>query len=175
LALEATFEDLAVQLRQLQEAVKGLQLTAVEDLPENEIVMLAQQLGDAAQELAGRLQGACSHAERARQSAGQTLDLNGLRRSLALSQQEFSELCGTFHDDFVSFERVSALLHLSQTCGVEWGRWVESIRRGIEVCGSAIAVVNESYFRCWQEIAERVGANSVSVQTTSVGQQIAAR
>jgi len=173
-ALEATFGDLSVQLLQLQEAVKGLRLTAVEDLPEGDVVMLVQQIGDSAQELVGRLQGAGSHAEQALQAVGQVPDLNGARRSLAMSQEEFMELSGTFLEDFLSFERVGAMIRLGQVRGRDWAQWVESIRRGVEVCTSAIRAVNGAYFHCWQEIAERVGTNSVSVQTTTVGQQIAA-
>jgi len=173
-ALEATFEDLTGQLQLLRDAIQALRLTAVEDRPEDEAVMLVQQIGDSADELLGRVLGAFSHAERARHAVGPLLDLNGARRSLTASQEQFIEFEATLFEDFLSYEQVGALLSLAQERGRAWVPWVESVRRGVEGCRSAAGAVGGAYFHCWQEIAERVGTNSVSMQTTTIGQQIGA-
>ena len=44
----------------------------------------------------------------------------------------------------------------------------------LESCQQDLYVTNEALFRCWLEIAERVGMTSVSVQATNIGQQITA-
>jgi hypothetical protein len=171
-ALEATFDDLVSQLRQLRDTLQGLRLTAVEDRPKGEAVMLIDQMGDASEEVLGRLQEALSHAENAQHAVGPTIDLNGARRSLTASQEQFHELAHSFYEDFLSYERVEALLELPQKREHGWLAWTESARRGVDSCRSAINATGYAYFHCWQEIAERVGTNLVSVQTTSVGQQI---
>jgi len=171
-ALEATFEDLTQRLLQLRDAIQGLRLTAVEDRPESEAVMLVQQVGDSAEELLGRVQEVFAQADQARHAVGQPLDLNGARRFLTASQEEFMELWGTLFEDFLSYDRAGALLRMALEREPEWEPWVESIRRGVDSCRSAADAVSGAYFHCWQEIAERVGMNSVFVQTTTVGQQV---
>ena len=45
-------------------------------------------------------------------------------------------------------------------------------RRPSNSARSSVLDANLGLFRCWQEITERVGITSVSVQTSNIGQQI---
>jgi hypothetical protein len=174
MALEAAFEDLTSQLRKLRDVLQGVQLTAVEDRPERGAVVLVDEMGDAAEELLGQLEDALGAANKARRAAGPSLDLNRTRRHLAESQESFRPLSQTVYANLLSYERIAALLQFARERGRQWMAWVNSVRQGLERTRPALEAVDLAYFRCWQEIAERVGTSSVSLQATTIGQQITA-
>jgi hypothetical protein len=58
--------------------------------------------------------------------------------------------------------------------GGEWRAWAKSVRTAAYVCQKPLFGLNQSLFRCWQEIVERVDGTSVSVQATTVGAHITA-
>jgi hypothetical protein len=78
-----------------------------------------------------------------------------------------------YSSDMVSYERVNDLMTLRAE-HPEWAGWVEAQLTHESRLGKQIGDTNEAFLFCWQEIAERVGMTSVSVQTTNVGQQISA-
>jgi hypothetical protein len=49
------------------------------------------------------------------------------------------------------------------------------VKQGIEQCREPLDLSTKALAGCWQEIAERVGSTSVSVQTTNIGQKIISR
>jgi hypothetical protein len=171
-ALEAAFEDLTTRLRELRDILQGLRLTAVEDRPERGAVVLVETFGDVVEELAGQLEEGLTAADKARRGGGSPLDLNRARRFLAASQEQFQRLSQTFYGDLFSYDRIASLVQFARERDREWMAWVNSTRQGIERCQPLLEAVSQAYFRCWQEIAERVGTNTVSVQSTSIGQQI---
>lgn len=174
MALEATFEDLVSQLRKLRDAIQGLRLTAVEDRSERGAVVLVDEMADAAEELMGWLEDALVAASEARTAVSQMVDLNRARRSLTASQENFQRLSQAFFSDLLSYERNAALIQFGRERGRQWTAWVNTFRAGLEGCRPPLETVGKAYSRCWEEIAERVGASSVSVQSTAIGQQITA-
>ena len=52
------------------------------------------------------------------------------------------------------------------------GDWAGSVKHGLEQCRQPIDAVGKALAACWQEIAERIGTTSISVQATNIGQQI---
>jgi hypothetical protein len=174
MALEAAFADLTSRLRELRDVLQGLRLTTAEDRPEHGAVVLVETVGDVVENLAGQLEEALQAADKARRAAGPPLDLNRARRYVTVSQEAFHVLLQSFYAEFFSYDRVAPLVQFGKERGREWMAWVESVRHGTERCQPLLEAVTEGYFRCWQEMAERAGSSTVSVQSTSIGQQISA-
>jgi hypothetical protein len=173
-ALEATFEDLTSQLRKLRDILRGLSLTTGEDRSEGEAAVLVDRMNDSVVELAGWLEDALAAAKNADEGLRQSLDLNRARRQLTTSQESFQKLSETFFSELLSYDRMSELVQFGNEHGRQWMAWTSTVRQGLEGCRPQLEVVARAYFRCWQEIAERVGTSSVSLQATTIGQQITA-
>jgi hypothetical protein len=174
MALEAAFADLTIRLREFRDALRDLRLTATEDRPAHGAVVLVENIGDVLEDLAGQLEETLGVADKARRAVGPPLDLNRARRYAAVSQEVFHTLLQNYYSDLFSYDHVAPLVQFGKERGREWTAWVESMRHGIDRCRPLLESVSQAYFRCWQEMAERAGSNTVSVQSTSVGQQITA-
>lgn len=172
MALEAAFGDLTAQLLNLREVLHELHLTVVEDKPLKGQVALVEKFADTVQDVRGQTEEALAAAADGQQAVGRPLDMDRARRALALVQERFNELSQRFSADLVSYEQIGQLKTLGQRRGGEWLAWVSSAKEGLDRCQPSLYAVNQALFVCWQEIAERVGMNSVSVQTTNIGQHI---
>jgi hypothetical protein len=173
-ALEATFEDLTGQLRKLRDVLQALSMTTGEDRSRAEAVVLVDKINDSVMELAGWLENSLAAAEKGEEAVSQVPDLNRARRQLAVSQEGFQKLSEAFFSDLLSYDRIAELVQFGSEHGRQWMAWANTVKRGLEGCRPHLDTVAHSYFRCWQEIAERVGTSSVSLQTTTIGQQITA-
>jgi hypothetical protein len=172
MALEAAFHDLAVQFEKLRDVLCGLRLTVVEDKPSEGDAMLVEDFGDTVMDLLEGVDGASAAANEGRKAAGHPLDVERARRALAACHERFNRTMYHFSSDLMRYERVSELERLGRERGGEWPVWTFSVKESLDHCQQPFYDVNQALFQCWQEIAERVGMGSVSVQTTSIGQQI---
>jgi hypothetical protein len=170
-ALEAAFDKLCSDLRKLREMLHDVDVN-VGDRPETEGVLLVDDMSDAVTELVGLSEECLSTAEEARQAAGPSLDPNQMRRCLAESQKQFHKLSRNLWSNLLSYDRVRALVQFGSKHRPEWRGWVDSVRQGLDRSQPAVEAVEEAYFQCWQEIAERVTASPVSLNTTNVGQYV---
>ncbi len=172
MALEATFQDLAVQFEKLRDVLCGLRLTVVEDKPSEDDAMLVEDFGDTVMDLLEGVDGASAAANEGRTAVGHPLDIERARRALTACHERFNRIMHHFSSDLMCYERVSELERLGRERGGEWPVWTFSVKEALDRCQPPLYDVNQALFRCWQEIAERVGMTSVSVQTTNIGQQI---
>jgi hypothetical protein len=172
MVLEATFADLSAHLQALRDSLKTLRTTAVEDRPLQGDAVLVDVFGDAADDLSGWLEEAIDAAETGRQAVGGPVDLDRARRSLAVCQERFNRLTDRFTSDLVRYERIAELVRLGRERGGEWRAWSRSVKEALDDCRQPIYDATQGLFQCWQELAERAGMTSVSVQTTTIGQQI---
>jgi len=118
------------------------------------------------------LENALAAAESSENAVAETVDLTRARRQLTASQENFQKLSEVFFADLLSYDRIAELLQFGSEHGRQWMAWANTVRQGLEACQPQLQTVALAYFRCWQEIAERVGMNSVSLQSTTIGQQI---
>jgi hypothetical protein len=169
-ALEAGLETLVNDLGILCGILHDLDVNAG-DVGELQGAHLADDVSESLTQLSGLGQESLSLATDARRAGSQPFDPNQLRRSLAESQRKFHSLARSLFSDLLCFERISELVQFGRERR-RWLGWVNSIRQGLERCRPAVEVVEDAYFACWQEIAERVGAGPVSLNTTNIGQQI---
>lgn len=172
MALEATFRELFSELKKLEDTLVALRLTVGEDKPPKGDAALVDHLEDSILDLMGRLDGCLSAARAAQTAVRHPLDMDGARRALTICQDGFHEIERQFAADLVSYERLKDLASLGSKRGIEWRSWSNTVKQGIEQCRQPLDGANQALAACWQEIAERVGMTSVSVQATNIGQQI---
>jgi len=170
--LEATFRELFTELRKLNDTLIAVRLTVVEDKPERGEAALVDQLEDTILELMGFLDESLKAARAAQKAVSVQTDLNSARRALTVCQEQFHRIERQFAAELVSYEKLADLASLGTERRGEWLPWSNSVKQGIEQCRLPLDGASKSLSACWQEIAERVGMTSVSVQTTNIGQKI---
>jgi hypothetical protein len=174
MALEAALEKLCSDLRYFRDALGGLETTATQDRPETEGGMVVDEVSDGITELESLCKECLDGAEAALRAVAQPFDANRLRRSLAGSQLRFLSASHLLFSNLLAFEKISALVGFGRTHGREWAAWAHVVRQGLERCREFGAELANSYFACWEEIAERLVAGPIALHTTNIGQQISA-
>jgi hypothetical protein len=173
--LEATFQQLSSELRKLHDTLVAVRLTVVEDKPVRGEAALVDHLEDTILDIMGALDEALKGARAAQKAVGNVTDLNAARRALTLCQERFHRIERQFAAELVSYERLNDLAGLGSERRGEWLPWSNSVKDGIEQCRQPLDGVSKALAACWQEIAERVGMTSVSVQATNIGQKIVSK
>jgi hypothetical protein len=173
-AIEAEFQHLVGKFAAVREAFAGLRLTAVEDRPLRDEVLLVERLADAVDDLIGWLDEALAAAGDAQKAARHPLDGYRACKALALANDRFIQLEYKFFSAGVSYEELNELTRFGQRRGREWLGWTRSVIAALEQCRAPVRELDEALLHCWRELAERLGTSTVSVQTTNIGQQISA-
>jgi hypothetical protein len=175
-SLLTEFENLYAQLQSLHDALTALRVTIVEDRPvEGSDVLLLDAFGDAVEDAVGWLEESLAAVEQpaTRETKLEpSFDVNRARQSLVFCQERFNRIAHRFSTDLISYERIAELLRLGRERRGEWQVWARSVKESLDGCQQHLYDTNQSLFRCWQEIAERVGMSSVSVHATNIGQQV---
>lgn len=172
MALDATFRELTAQLRKLHDMLLALRLTVVEDKPVKGEAALVDQMEDTILDVMGSLDECLKAAGAAQKAVGHPLDLDRARRALATCQDQFHRIERQYSNDLAAYEKLKDLAGLGNTRRGEWLPWSGSVKDGIEQCRQPLDGVSNALTGCWQEIAERVGTTSISVQTSNIGQKI---
>jgi hypothetical protein len=176
-SLRTEFQGLCAQLESLGETLSRLRM-AVDDHPQTGATpRLLESIGDSVEDAHGWLEEALALAsaaadgdERERASGG--FDVNRARQALVFCQEQFNRIMSRFTFDLVSYDRVAQLVRLGQERRGEWQTWAVLVKQELEGCQQHLYDTTQALFRCWLEIAERVGMTSVSVHTTTIGQQV---
>jgi len=169
-ALEATFRNLSVCLRHLHEALNELKVTLGDKPPKDESAV-ADGVETSLLDLKGTLHEARKAALNARRAVEYPVDLDQARRALAICQQRFQRIEQQFASDLVSYEKLKELDRLGNERRA-WLPWSSTVKQGIEQCRQPLAQTSAALAGCWQELTERLGTMSISVQAKNVGQQI---
>jgi len=172
MTLEASFDILALRLQVLRDALSPLRIMIGEDQPTTGGVVLVDNVSNTLEDLWTSLEGADNAARQGRQAVHYPTDLHSARSSLVRCQQFFNDLSYRLTSDLLSYERLSELAAFGSERGGEWLGWAHSVKEALERCGQPAFEVNQALFLCWQELAERIGINSVAVHATNIGQMI---
>ncbi len=172
MALEKTFRKFSTQLRRLLDRLQELRVTVVEDKPTSNDAAIVDKLEYAVEDLLGWLNEVIEAGRIAERAVGHPLDMEQARRALTTCQEQFHRLEQSFGVNLISYERVKDLTSFGRERRGEWPSWVTSAKQGIEQCRQPLEEAGKALAECWQEIAERVGALSVSVRNTNIGQKI---
>ncbi len=172
MALEATFRELHTQLMSLQDNLLALRLTVAEDKPLKGEAALVDHFENSILDAMGLLNECLNSSRDAQKAVGLPLNMDHARRALTTCQNRFHLAARCFSEELISYEKLRDLASLSKTRGREWTSWAASVKHGLEQCRQPIDAVGKALAACWQEIAERIGTTSISVQATNIGQQI---
>jgi hypothetical protein len=174
MAIEAVFLNLIRKFDAMREALESLALTAIEDRPASGEVLLVDRLGNLVEDLRGWAEEAREAASQASHALAHPADLNLGRRALAIANERFLRLEYRFFDEAVEHATISELTRFSRQSGREWLSWAGGVVQALNACRSPIRELDEALFQAWQELGERLGSRSLSVQTNNIGQQITA-
>lgn len=173
MALGKTFRELVGQLGKLGEAFHELRIT-FGDKPTQGDVALVDRLGDSIEDAAGWLEEALAAGVNAEKAVEHPLNIELARKELTTCQERFNRTAQQYSVELVSYDRIAELARFGRQRGGEWKRWAETVKEVLERCREPLYDANQALFHCWQELVERLGMSSVSVQTTNIGQQITA-
>jgi hypothetical protein len=173
-AIETVFAELQHRLRALQEAPEALGTTVDEDRPPRDDVIVASRLSDDLLAARGLLEEVLAAANEAVETVACPLDGDRARRTLTLCQQRFQRFAHTFSFELAGYDRLDDLMSVAKRRGRSWLDWTGVVRQALEQCKALSEEVADGLFRCWQEIAEKISTNSVSIRNTAIGQQVSA-
>ena len=176
MSLRLEFQSLGAELEKQYDVLSDLRRLLDDHPSQGNKVLLLDAFGDAVDDLLGWLEEslqACAPLLPAEPGRGdQNFDVNLARQALAVCQDHFNRQMHRYSFDLVAYEKVAQLLQLGRERGGEWQTWAKGIKLELESCQQHLYLTNKALFRCWLEIAERIGMTSVSVQATNIGQQI---
>jgi hypothetical protein len=170
MALEATFRRLSLALHKLHEAVTALQVTVGDTPPDDESV-LGDAMENAVFDMMGTLHEIGQAALEAQKSVGHPADMSGARHALTRCQEHFHRVEQQFASDLASYKSLNELARLGEERR-RWIPWASAVQQGIEQCRGPMEQTSTALSACWQELAEHLGALSISMKATNVGQQI---
>jgi hypothetical protein len=173
-AVETTFQDLVARLGALREAAESLQITVVEDRPLSGGVLLVERLGNAVDDLRGWVEESLVAAGCALAAVGNPLDEYTARTALANANRLFLRVEYKFLSEEMSCEQLHEVTKFGRRRGREWLGWSGSVIQALTQCRGLVHEVDDALLLAWQDLSERLGSAGVSVQTTSIGQQITA-
>ena len=174
MGLEKTFGELHTAIRRLDDRARELRLTVVEDRPVKNDASLVDGLEYAVEDLIGWLREMAHASKAAQQAVGHPVDLDLARRALSTCQERLQRIEQVVSKNLISYERMTDLTTFGSERRGEWPSWVTSVKRGIEHCRQPLDDVRSALASCWEEIAERAGMTSITVQT-NIGQAVARR
>jgi hypothetical protein len=173
MTLKAAFAGLDEKLQDFRRALDDLLWAVVQGQPEaKQGHALVDRYDTTTTDLLGLIEEAVAAVKEGRQSREDQIDPAGARRALIICQERFNRLSHSYYSELVSPEAMEALNSLVQEDGKEWWQWVNGVKDGLEWCRQPLYDVNQALFQCWQELTEGPGLVSVSVNASSMGQQI---
>jgi hypothetical protein len=174
MALEEKINGFHARLQGMLETLSDLHTTIVEYRPlprdgaAHDTPVLVDILGNSVEDLIGWMMEALA-ASQATQAAARSGDMEAVRRSLAASHMPITRVVQCLVADLMPYERVADLARVGRTRGGEWRAWAMSVKQTLDGCRQPLFDVQQAQFECWQEVAERSGHQSISVQATGVG------
>jgi hypothetical protein len=173
-ATEKIFGEMEDHLRTLQEALEALGTTVDEDKPTRDDVVVASRLSDDLLAVRGVLEEVLAAAAVACRAVAYPLDNDRARRALTACQQQFQRFAHAFSFELAGYDRIDDLTSVGRERGREWLDWVSVVKQTLEQCQMLLEEVGNGLFLCWQELAERIAATTISIRNTSIGRQVSA-
>jgi hypothetical protein len=172
MAIEASFLHLSSKFDAMREALQSLGLTVIEDRPRHDEVLLVERLGNVVEDLRGWTEEGLVSARAAQEAVAHPPDLHRARLGLGAANERFILLKYRFFGEAVAHETIDGLLRFGRQRGREWLSWSRSVVQALDACRDPLRSLDQAFLQAWQELGERLGARSVSLQTTNIGQQI---
>jgi hypothetical protein len=186
MSIETAFQSLQRQLGQLKEEFGELRVNAEEFYPVSragrrkngqptpQAPPPVNTLADQAADLQGELDEALQAAHKAAQAVRHPRNLIEAQIAVISIQRALNKTLRKFLEEVAAYEPLSLLDHMGRELGEGWPKWTGLIRSIVNDCRERLLESFHALAECWQELAEKLAANSVSLQTTNIGQQITA-
>jgi|SRR5581483_6142575 len=171
MALQSAFQDLCLQLQQLRDALRGLR-SIVGDKPLKGDVALVDRYSNGADDMLGWTKDALVAASKGARAVETPIDLEQARSELIAVQELYNTMAEYLAFQLLQGESRVELANLGRERPGEWRAWANTVEEMLDRLQRPLYGVNRALLQSWQEIAERVGTTSVSVRTTTVGQNI---
>jgi hypothetical protein len=163
--------ELGARLSDLREVMTQLRLTLVEDRPSD--IALADGMARVVDDIDGWIS-ECERALREGPSTTRTsADLEGIVQALSECKYCASNILRQFTQEVGARQRIDHVTAVGRERGGAWTGWATEVKRGVDLGSAALHELIDALLDVYQEIAERIGATSVSTQATSVGVHIA--
>jgi hypothetical protein len=169
MALGKTCETFSVQLNELFRAVDVLQGRARDS--ESQDSALPGILGEAADDMHGWLADALAAAREAVEASAGPVELDRTRRALVGAKEAYFHVVEASLPLFAT-ERLEEIEAIGPELKGDWPDWAEHVTDALTQCREQFDTLLPALFDCFEELAERATAGSVSVQNTSIGQQV---
>jgi hypothetical protein len=174
MTLEIACRGLIDQFLELRTCLRTLDITVVEDRPTSPSVAFVDRLSDGVQDLVGWTEEALAVIREAA-LASPSIPSDVALRSLSDCQAPYGRILRKYASEVGARDRFDELRAIGKERGPAWSAWAGSVAQALEACQPPIFETGDSLVRCWRELAERAGAASISVQTTTVGQYVVPR
>jgi hypothetical protein len=188
MAIEAAFEALQRALDDLQGELEELRVNAADFYPETRGPRHKDgdkskeappppvlSLADKATDLEGELVEGLQAGRKACQAVRHPRNLPEAQVALASVQRTLNRILRQLVIDVASYDTLQTLFHIGRQRGHGWSEWARVIKSVTSNSQQRTADAFEALAECWQELADKLAANSISVQSTNIGQQITAR
>lgn len=169
MALQASLQDLATRLTGLSDRLAELQVTVLQDSPSE--IALADGLSGVVDDLQGWVQDSLDALSSTLGGAPQS-DLESIVESVSRCRVALLEVLRRFSADLAAQHRLEQLTAVGRERGGDWGLWARGVKEAVDRCDAALQQALGALLGCYQEVAERVGAGSMSVQATAIGAEI---
>lgn len=175
MGLESAFESLHHALTRLSETVSALHVTITEDKPARGATVLVDQLDNLVTDLLGMLEEANVHMTQALRNCKSSGQLEQVRRTLCEIHALINRFTTQYTGEVGAHRTLSKLLEMGRERGREWREWSLEVKTAVERCRLPVMTVSDALLDCWNELAQHMAQGSVSMQNTSIGQQITVR
>jgi len=152
MSLEISLTQLKSDLQRLSGALKEA-LLILGDRPDRPALAPTDDIESQLLDCNGSISEAQNAVAAALAFAGSAFDLDAVRRSLALSQENFLCAHRELSAEFVSGKwrrELTALISRPHT----WAKWASSMSTSLQDCWPPMERVNEDFIHCWQELVE---------------------
>ena len=129
MGLEKTLREFSTALRRLDDRIRELRVTVVEDRPSRNDGVVPDNLELAVEDLLGWLQEASIAASAAYKAVQHPIDMDGARQALGTCQERFQRLDQVFSSNLVSYEHLADLTSFGNERRGEWPIWVRTVMR----------------------------------------------
>ena len=151
----AVTERLWPAVHGLRDDVLALRLQAVEDHPRDEPNKLIEDVGAAAESLAGWAEEAMDAAARAMSAADRPTDFAALHAALESCGVAVQRLTGQLHAELATTTRIDELTALATEGDRETRAWVRAIKEALDQVQDRRDAAQIAITLCWRELAER--------------------
>ncbi len=175
MSLKHNLESLRREMARLQEAVSALHVTVTEDKPARGAAVLVDHLDNLVTDLSGTLEEADALVAQALRDLQPNGPLDRARATLRDLHELINRFTASFGDELAAHDPIAQLLEMGRERGREWREWSQVAKTAIERCAPHLRGTSTALMECWSELAGCLARNSVSVQSTNIGQQITVR